>query len=142
MPLYGVGHENRRRRVLVADEDAIIRWLLQRILTDDFDVTVAHDGQQAVELAAASEPDVVLLDLSMPVLDGFSACRMIRAAAPGLPIVILSGRTDELSMRSAFEAGASDYLSKPFTASQLRSRPRASLLRRGAPKEHRNLRMT
>jgi DNA-binding response OmpR family regulator len=71
----------------------------------------------------------VLLDLGMPVLDGFCACRQIQAASSQVPIVIVSGHTDEASVRSAFEAGTTDYLTKPFTPSQLRARLQACLLR-------------
>jgi DNA-binding response OmpR family regulator len=92
-------------------------------------VTVAENGQRAVELARSEQPDIVLLDLGMPVLDGFGACRQIRAASPQVPIVIVSGQTDEVSVRMAFEAGATDYLTKPFTPSQLRARLQACLLR-------------
>jgi len=125
-----VGRKDGARRVaLVADEDPSVVWLLRRALVDDFDVTVAENGQRAVELARSEQPDIVLLDLGMPVLDGFGACRQIRAASPQVPIVIVSGQTDELSVRSAFEAGATDYLTKPFTPSQLRARLQACLLR-------------
>ena len=116
-------------RVLVADEDAGILRLLTEILSDDFEVTTARNGREAVELAATCQPDLVMLDLGMPIVDGFVACRLIRASDPDVPIVILSGRTDALSLRTAFEAGASDYLTKPFTVSVLRSRLRANLLR-------------
>lgn len=118
-----------RRVALVADEDPTVVWLLRRALIDDFDVTVAENGQRAVELARSAQPDIVLLDLGMPVLDGFGACRQIRAASPHVPIVIVSGHTDETSVRAAFEAGATDYLTKPFTPSQLRARLQACLLR-------------
>jgi two-component system, OmpR family, response regulator MtrA len=118
-----------RRRALIADEDPSVVWLLRRVLADDFDVTVAENGVTAVELAASTQPDVILLDLEMPILDGFGACRMIRAAYPRLPIVIVSGRTDEDAVRLAFEVGATDYLTKPFTSSQLRARLQACLLR-------------
>jgi DNA-binding response OmpR family regulator len=118
-----------RRRALIADEDPTMLWLLRRALADDFEVTVAENGQRAVELAVTTHPDAILLDLGMPVLDGFGACRLIRAASPNVPIVIVSGYTDEESVRSAFEAGATDYLTKPFTPSQLRARLRACLLR-------------
>lgn len=124
------GPREPRRRALVADEDPSMLWLLRRALLDDFDVTVAENGLRAVELAATVNPDVVLLDLGMPFLDGFGACRQIRAARPLVPIVIVSGHTDEDSVRQAFEAGATDYLVKPFTPSQLRARLRACLLRR------------
>ncbi len=118
-----------RRLALIADEDPSIVWLLRRALADDFDLAVAEDGLRAVELAGTARPDVVLLDLGMPVLDGFGACRRIRAVLPRIPIVIVSGHTDEGSVRAAFEAGATDYLAKPFTPSQLRARLRACLLR-------------
>lgn len=120
---------DRRLRVLVADEDAGILRLLVEVLADDFEVTTARNGREAVELAATSQPDLVMLDLGMPVIDGFTACRLIRAADPDVPIVILSGRTDASSLQAAFNAGATDYLSKPFTVSVLRSRLRANLLR-------------
>jgi DNA-binding response OmpR family regulator len=129
MALDGQAEGSKRPRVLVADEDAGIVRLLHAVLADDFDITVANNGRQAVELAASMAPDLVMLDLGMPILDGFAACRLIHVADPDLPIVILSGRTDEASLRTAFEAGASDYLTKPFTVSQLRSRLRANLLR-------------
>jgi len=118
-----------RRRALIADEDPSVLGLLRRALADDFDVTVAEDGLRAVELAATDLPDVILLDLGMPVLDGLGACRRIRAAFPRIPIVIVSGHTDEDSVRAAFEAGATDYLTKPVTPSQLRARLQACLLR-------------
>jgi DNA-binding response OmpR family regulator len=124
------GREGGGRRVaLVADEDPTVVWLLRRALADDFEVTVAEDGQRAVELARSVRPDIVLLDLGMPVLDGFGACRLIRAASPQVPIVIVSGHRDEVSVRTAFAAGATDYLTKPFTPSQLRARLQACLLR-------------
>lgn len=123
------GNGGNRRRALVAGEDPTVLWLLRRALVDDFDVTVAENGQRAVELAGTNRPDVILLDLEMPVLDGFGACRQIRAAFPRIPIVIVSGNTDEESVRTAFEAGATDYLTKPFTPSQLRARLQACLLR-------------
>lgn len=123
------GNGGNRRRALVAGEDPTVLWLLRRALVDDFDVTVAENGQRTVELAGTGRPDVILLDLEMPVLDGFGACRQIRAAFPRIPIVIVSGNTDEESVRTAFEAGATDYLTKPFTPSQLRARLQACLLR-------------
>jgi two-component system response regulator MprA len=113
----------------VADEDPTMLWLLRRTLAADFDVTVAEDGQRAVDLARSTNPHVVLLDLTMPVLDGVEACQMIRAVLPHVPILIVSGHTDESSVVNAFAAGATDYVVKPFSLSQLRARVRACLLR-------------
>jgi DNA-binding response OmpR family regulator len=125
----GTPEGGARRRALIADEDPNVRWLLQKAIEDDFDVTPAEDGQRAVDLVGTACPDIVLLDLGMPVLDGFGACRRIRAAHPRVPIVIISGHKDEESVRTAFEAGASDYLTKPITPSQLRARLHACLMR-------------
>jgi len=119
----------RRWRALVADEDPTMVWLLQRTLAADFDVTVAENGQRAVDLASVTDPDVVLLDLTMPVLNGVEACRQIRAALPKAPILIVSGHTDQASVVDAFAAGATDYVIKPFSLSQLRARVRACLMR-------------
>ena len=70
-------HNGTGRRALIADEDPSILWLLRRALVDDFDVAVAENGLRAVDLARTVQPDVILLDLGMPVLDGFGACRQI-----------------------------------------------------------------
>lgn len=129
MTQSGPDPEGRRLRALVADEEPTVLWLLRQALAPDFDVAVAENGQRAVHLAASLDPDVVVLDLGMPVMDGFTACRQIRASNPRIPIVIVSGYTDEDSVRSAFDAGATDYLPKPFSPSQLRARLRACLLR-------------
>jgi DNA-binding response OmpR family regulator len=118
-----------RRRALVADEDPTMLWLLRRALANDFEVTMAQDGQRAVDLAAGACPDIIVLDLTMPIMDGFAACKLIREAHPTVPIVIVSGHNDEESVRAAFAAGATDYLTKPFTPSQLRARLQACLLR-------------
>ena len=114
-----------------ADEDAGIVGLLHAVLADDFDITVANDGPlQAVELAASMAPDLVMLDLGMPILDGFAACRLIHVADPDLPIVILSGPVPT-RRRSARRSRLAPAITstKPFTVSQLRSRLRANLLR-------------
>ena len=113
----------------MADEDPNMLWLLRRALTEDFDVTAAENGQRAVELARTMTPDVVLLDLYMPVLDGFGACRQIRALLPRVPIIIISAQKEEEAVREAFSAGATDYLPKPIMPSQLRARLQACLLR-------------
>lgn len=116
--------------MIVADEDLDLLALIERILTADFSVTTVSDGKQAVDAVAPLPPDVLLLDVDMPIMDGIDVCRQVRAANPSLPIIILTGHTEDETVRRAFEAGATDYLAKPFSASQLRSRLRAHVLRR------------
>jgi DNA-binding response OmpR family regulator len=121
-----------RRRLLVADDDPHVSELVTLALADDFLVAAESDGARALRAVAVTCPDIVLLDLEMPHMDGLEACRRIRAACPSLPIVILTGNTETTAMERAFAAGASDYLAKPFTPVQLRTRLRACLLRSGA----------
>ena len=116
-------------RVLVADDEAQIRNALQRALTArGYEVDVAADGAEAVDHAAASVPDLIVLDLNMPVLDGLEACRRIRTWST-VPILVLSVREEEPDKVAALDLGADDYLTKPFGVDELLARVRA-LLRR------------
>ena len=130
--MRGCGADGVRghHRLLVADDDPHVSLLLACALADDFDVAAEPNGARAVDAVSHSLPDLVLLDLEMPVMGGIEACRLIRAANPSLPIVILTGHTELASIQRAFEAGATDYLAKPFMPVQLRTRLRACLLRR------------
>ena len=102
-------------RVLVVDDHAIVRRGLRGLLeiVDDIDVVAeAADGEQAVRLAASRAPDVILMDLVMPVMDGINAIREIKAQAPGVEIVALTSFIEEEKVVSALEAGAIGYLLK------------------------------
>jgi PAS domain S-box-containing protein len=110
------------RRVLVADDAADLRFLLRHRLNRTPDVVVvaeAADGQAAVDLALEHRPDVVLLDLSMPVLDGLEAASRIRAALPGTYIVVLSGYPEEVMRPRALAAGADRYCEKTATLDEV-----------------------
>ena len=119
----------RHPRLLVADDDPRVSALVERALADDFDVAAEPNGARAVDAVARCHPDLVVLDVEMPVMDGIEACRRIRAANPSVPIVILTGHTESVAVEQAFAAGATDYLAKPFTPVLLRTRLRACLLR-------------
>ena len=92
-------------------------------------VVVASDGAEALDLAAAAAPDLIILDLNMPVMDGLECCRRIRSWS-GVPIIVLSVRDEEPDKIAALDLGADDYLTKPFGTGELLARVRA-LLRRG-----------
>jgi len=103
-------------RVLVVDDSTDVRSLLSAII-DGHDqcwsvVGEAADGRQAIEIAAATQPDLVLLDLSMPVMDGLEALPLIKLAAPGSAVVVLSGFPSHTARAAAIAAGATDYLEK------------------------------
>ena len=119
-------------RVLVVDDDPAVRDSLRRSLTfNGYQVDVAPDGEEALRVITDAAPDAVVLDIMMPRLDGLATCRALRAAGNDLPILMLTAR-DEVSDRvSGLDAGADDYLPKPFALEELLARLRA-LLRRSA----------
>jgi putative two-component system response regulator len=105
---------------------------MRESLEDDFRVDIAADGMQAVRLAHAGHPDVMVVGARMPRLDGFATCRALRGdpRTADLPIMMVTGSPEPGTATAAFDAGATDYLLKPFSGSQLRSRARTLLLRR------------
>jgi len=112
-------------RILVADDDAQLQRALRITLASrGYDVVAAHDGAEAIELAASSHPDLVLLDLGMPQVDGMDVIRAVRAWSK-VPILVLSGRTDSAEKVEALDAGADDYVTKPFAMDELLARIRA-----------------
>ncbi len=126
-----------RARILVADDDVTLVRILETVLAGDgYDVEPAYDGQDAVAKAAAREYDLVLMDISMPLLDGLAACRQLRATERyrSTPFIVLTARTREDDMTEAFSAGFTDYIRKPFALPQVRARVRSWLARTAAQK--------
>jgi two-component system KDP operon response regulator KdpE len=120
-------------RVLVVDDEPQIRRALRTALTGHgYVVELAEDGEAALTALAAWRPDVVVLDLVMPGVDGFEVVRQARAWSR-VPIIVLSARGDERDKVAALDLGADDYLTKPFGMNELLARVRAALRRVGAP---------
>jgi two-component system response regulator MprA len=120
------------RRILVVDDDPMVATTVQRVLRPEgYDVDVALGGAQALEQARAHRPDLVVLDLMMPGIDGLEVCRQLRANG-NLPILMLTARSGTADRVRGLDTGADDYLVKPFAYAELLARVRA-LLRRTPP---------
>ena len=119
-------------RVLVVDDEQSIRRAVGRALASrGYRVELATDGEEALAVAAAFQPDLVVLDLNLPALDGLEVCRQLRGWS-SVPILVLSVREDEPDKVAALDLGADDYLTKPFGIDELMARVRALLRRAGA----------
>ena len=115
------------QRMLIVDDDRAHRMLLRHALEQDgYDIQEADDGAQCIRLCESSMPDVVLMDGRMPEMDGFETCEALRALPGGsrMPILLITGLDDEASVNRAFEAGATDFVSKPVNWAVLRQRVR------------------
>jgi two-component system response regulator MprA len=120
-------------RVLVADDDRAIREALVRVLElEGYVVSSATDGAGALRLIDDDKPDVVVLDVMMPGVDGLTVCKVVRADKNRVPILMLTARTETSDRVAGLDAGADDYLPKPFELDELLARLRA-LLRRAKP---------
>lgn len=118
--------------VLVAEDDRAVRESLLRALRlEGYEVCAAADGEEALAVLAEHRPHVVVLDVLMPVLDGLSVCRRLRAQGDDTPILLLTARAAVPDRVSGLDAGADDYLPKPFALDELLARLRALLRRHG-----------
>jgi DNA-binding response OmpR family regulator len=118
--------------VLLVEDDPRVRRVLQLALRDEgYAVSLAGTGREGLQALGASSPDVVLLDLMLPDLDGFDVCRRIRRDSD-VPVIMVTARTDSHDVVAGLEAGADDYVTKPLVAKELSARIRA-LLRRLEP---------
>ena len=119
--------------VLVADDEEDIRELIVfRLENSGYTVIEAHDGAEALELARNEQPDLAVLDVMMPKMDGYELTQRLREdeATSRMPIILLTARTQEADVQHGFDAGADDYIRKPFSPEELRSRVQAILGRR------------
>jgi DNA-binding response OmpR family regulator len=119
--------------VLAADDDEdILELIAFRLEHSGYTVLQAHDGQEALDLARTSRPDLAVLDVMMPKIDGFEVTRRLREddSTTRIPIILLTARTQEADVQRGFDAGADDYIRKPFSPQELRARVQAILGRR------------
>jgi CheY-like chemotaxis protein len=110
-----------KKKVLIVDDEPNVRRLSRTILSKKFDVCEAEDGKQAVEIANAQQPDVILMDMMMPKMDGLTACHMIRKdpATKSIPIIMVTAIGFELNIKLSQQMGANGYVTKPFSSQEL-----------------------
>ena len=123
-----------KKILVVDDEPTLVATLKYNLERDGFQVVTAEDGESALNLARSHRPDLVLLDLMLPGLDGFQVCRILRREMQA-PILMLTAKGDEIDKVVGLELGADDYVTKPFSMRELLARVRALLRRADIPPE-------
>ncbi|HVA38860.1 MAG TPA: response regulator transcription factor [Candidatus Dormibacteraeota bacterium] len=120
--------EAKRKILVVDDEVSIVRTLRFNLERNGYEVCTAGDGRTAVSMAASEQPDLVILDIMLPVLDGIEACKQIRRIS-SVPIIMLTAKDQEIDKVLALELGADDYVTKPFSLHEFLARVKARLRR-------------
>ena len=116
-------------RILVADDDlTLLRGMQDSLEDEEYHVVTARDGQEALRLVYSERPDLIILDVMMPRLDGWQVCRRVREMSD-VPIIVLTAKTEKKDIIKGLDLGADDYLVKPFDAEELLARVRAALRR-------------
>ncbi len=111
-----------QKRILVADDEPhILRVVKDKLSNAGFTVLVATNGEEALQIALREKPDLILLDVMMPKMNGFDVCRKLRAESgfPSIPILLLTARGQEADKKMGIEAGATEYITKPFSPREL-----------------------
>ena len=116
--------------LVVDDEDLLVKGIRFNLQNEGYDVISGSNGKEAVALAKAQNPNLIILDVMMPEMDGMTACSLIREFS-NVPIILLTAKTDDMDKLMGFDHGADDYITKPFNILELKARIRA-LLRRSA----------
>lgn len=119
-----------KNKVLVVDDEInIVNIISYNLKKEGYDVYTANDGEKGLELAKTVQPDLILLDIMMPGMDGFEVCRKVRTTL-NMPIIMLTARADEVDKVVGLEMGADDYVTKPFSNIELMARVKAHLRRK------------
>ena len=120
--------------LVVDDEELLVKGIRFNLQNEGYEVMTGSNGKEAVEKARDSAPDLIILDVMMPEMDGMTACARIREFS-NVPIILLTAKTDDMDKLMGFEHGADDYVTKPFNILELKARVRAMLRRSGAHSE-------
>jgi len=126
--------EDNMKILVVDDEELLVKGIRFNLQNEGYEVMTGSNGKEAVEKARDGVPDLIILDVMMPEMDGMTACARIREFS-NVPIILLTAKTDDMDKLMGFEHGADDYVTKPFNILELKARVRAMLRRSGAQSE-------
>ena len=117
-------NKRHKKRVLIADDDIQVRQLLSSILKKDYTVFTARDGKEAIDLALNEKPDLILMDILMPNMDGYTACSVIKSnpETRSIPLLMITGIGHELNKSFSEKIGADGYITKPFDCQALKDK--------------------
>jgi len=132
-PLSASGGAQARTVLVVEDDESISLGLRINLEKEGYRVIVRGDGESGLESARNDAPDVIILDVMLPRMNGFEVIQALRKGGHGMPIIVLSARTGKMDKVTGLELGAEDYVAKPFSLAELLARVRAALRRGGAP---------
>ena len=118
-----------KKSVLIVEDEKMIVDLLRFNLAQEYEVLTAYDGETGLSLAQERRPDLILLDVMLPKMDGFEVCRLLRAQGDHVPVIILTAREEEDDKVKGLELGADDYITKPFSMRELKARVKANIRR-------------
>ena len=119
----------KRTVLIVDDEKSIVDILKFNLEKSEFDTICAYDGQEGLRLAQEKNPDLILLDVMLPLMDGFEVCKTLRSAGSNIPIIMITAREEETDKVLGLELGADDYITKPFSVRELIARVKANMRR-------------
>lgn len=118
---------DKKKVLIVDDEKPIVEILTYNLQKEGYETIEAYDGEQAITLALTKKPDLILLDIMLPKVDGLTVCKRIRHTLSNVPILILSAKDEEIDKILGLELGADDYITKPFSVRELMARVKANL---------------
>ena len=118
---------DKKKILIVDDEKPIVEILINNLQKEGYETIEAYDGEQAITLALTKKPDLILLDIMLPKVDGLTVCKRIRHTLSNVPILILSAKDEEIDKILGLELGADDYITKPFSVRELMARVKANL---------------
>lgn len=122
-----------KKILIVDDEKAIVDILKFNLQKEQYETLCAYDGKEGLRMAREENPDLILLDIMLPYMDGFEVCKTIRADGNNVPIIMITAREEETDKVFGLENGADDYITKPFSVRELMARVKANMRRVSAP---------